>query len=485
MSKYAAALDFGSSKIALAVGEMTDSGVKIVSYHDTPSAGIESGEIVNDFKVEEIVRALVEKAKADIPEEIGSFTFGLSGSVLHSKTLPVKITRRDPSSYILEEEVRQITKARYKTALEGDEIVFEAVPQKYSTEDRIGITYDEIIGMVGGQIEVDFKLFTGRKSLLDRRVNILKKLDLTPGKAILNAIASARAVLSRPEMENGVALVDIGKGSTEVAIVKDNIVRHVAIIPFGGDSVTGDIKTVANITREWAETVKLRHGRCCEEYAVENKKLVLKSENETVEGELEMSLLIRTVEARLSEILDAVRYVIEQSGYARRISSGVVITGGVSHHEDLLQLASALLGQKVRLAAPQGSIDNGSVEDAYDVYASTAVGLVLETLDPMLSHAIDMSEEAKPAQQAAAQSIQETLFETEPESESEERPLSNRELRERRKEEERKAKEEERKAKEERKRLEKERKAAEEERKKKEKKGPSFIDMLFSDDNNA
>lgn len=485
MSRYAAALDFGSSKIALAVGEKTDSGVRIVSYHDVPSAGIESGEIVNDFKVEEVVRGLVDQAKADFPEEIESITFGLSGRVLHSKNVPIQLTRRDPSSYIMEEEVRQITRARYKTALEGDEIVFEAVPQKYSTEDRIGITYDEIIGMVGGQLEVDFKLFYGRKSLLDRRTGILKKLELKPGKAILNAIASARAVLSRPEMENGVALVDIGKGSTEVAIVKDNIVRHVAIIPFGGESVTSDIKNVANITRDWAEMVKLRHGRCCEEYAVENKKLVLKSENETVEGELEMSLLIRTVEARLSEILDAVRYVIEQSGYARRISSGVVITGGVSHHEDLLQLASSLLGQKVRLAAPQGSIDNDSVEEAYDVYASTVVGLLLEALDPMLSHAIDQEAEAQPAQQAEARRIQETLFEEEKVDQTEEPTLSNREMRERRKEEERRAKEEERRAKEERKRLEKERKAAEEAKKKQEKKGPSFIDMLFSDNNNA
>jgi len=478
MSRYAAALDFGSSKIALAVGEKTDSGVKIISYHDVPSAGIESGEIVNDFKVEEVVRGLIEQAKADLPEEIGTITFGLSGRVLHSKSVPIQITRRDPNSYIMEEEVRQITRARYKTALEGDEIVFEAVPQKYSTEDRIGISYDEIIGMVGGQLEVDFKLFYGRKSLRERRINILEKCELAPGKAILNAIASARAVLSRPEMENGVALVDIGKGSTEVAIVKDNIVRHVAIIPFGGESVTTDIKNVTNITRDWAEIVKLRHGRCCEEYAIENKKLVLKSENETVEGELEMSLLVRTVEARLSEILDAVRYVIEQSGYAGRITSGVVITGGASHHEDLLQLASALLGQKVRLAAPQGAIDNGSVEEAYDVYAATAVGLVLETLDPMLSHAIDLSEEAKPAQQAAAQRIQETLFEEEPEPEQ--KPLSNRELRELRKEEERRAKEE-------RKRAEKERKAAQaaQKEKEKEKKGPSFIDILFSDNNNA
>jgi cell division ATPase FtsA len=160
----------------------------------------------------------------------------------------------------------------------------------------------------------------------------------------------------------------------------------------------------------------------------------------------------------------------------------VVITGGVSHHEDLLQLASSLLGQKVRLAAPQGSIDPDSVEEAYDVYASTVVGLLLEALDPMLSHAIDQEAEAQPAQQAEAQRIQESLFEEETTPEPLERPLSNRELRERRKEEERRAKEE-------RKQAERERKAAEEERKRKEKekekKGPSFIDMLFSDNNNA
>ena len=474
MSRYAAALDLGSSKIALAVGEKTDSGVKIVSYLDAPSAGIECGEIVNDFKVEEVVRSLVEKTNAQLPEPIGDITISLSGRVLHSKDLPCQITRPNPSAYILEDEVRQITRARYKASVESDEAVFEAVPQKYSTEDRIGVTHEELIGMVGGQIEADFKIFYGRKSIRDRRINIVEKCGLTPGKVILAPIASARACLSRPEMENGVALVDIGKGLTEVAIVKDYIVRHIAIIPFGGESVTQDIKNVANITREWAETVKLRHGRCCEEYAVENKKLVLKSENETVEGELELGLLVRTVEARLSEILDAVRYVIEQSGYAGRISSGVVITGGASHHEDLLQLATALLGQKVRLAAPQGSIENGSVEDAYDVYSSTAVGLVLETLKPMLSHALDPKD--APVAAAAAQApVSGSLFEEEEEEEEPDARTSAREERERR-----------RQAEKERKAREKELKRQEKEKKEKEgKKGPSFIDMLFSDNNNA
>ena len=480
MSKYAAALDFGSSKVALAVGEQTPGGVRIVSYHDAPAAGIECGEIVNDFKVKEIVASLLRQAEEDILEPISTISVGLSGRVLHSKDLPCQITRTDSKAYITKEEVRQITRTRYKASLENDETVFEAVPQKYSTEDRIGITQDELIGMVGSQIDADFKIFYGRKSILSRRITVLEECGITLGKAILAPIASARAVLTKPEMENGVALVDIGKNTTEVAIIKDNIVRQAAIIPFGGESVTTDIKTVTNITREWAETIKLLHGRCCEEYAVENKKLVLKNESESSDGEVEVSLLVRTVEARLSEIFDAVRYVIEQSGYAAKITSGVVITGGASHHEDLIQLAGALLGQKIRLAAP-ASIDKDSVDDAFDVYASTVVGLVQETLDPMLSHAI----EYKADEPAAAPSTANTSLFNEADEPEEDR-LSAREERERRREEERKAKEIQKQQETLRKQQEAQRKAEEKARKKAEKENqPSFFDMFFSKDDKA
>lgn len=460
MSRYAAALDFGSSKVALAVGEKTDAGVRIVSYHDAPAAGIECGEIANDFKVGEIVRTLVDRAQAELQESIGEVTVGLSGRVLHSKDLPCEIKRKDPESHITPEEVRQITRSRYRVALEGGEVVFDAIPQRYSTEDRIGITGDELIGMVGGTIEADFKLFYGRKALLDRRKAILADCGLTPGKAILTPIASARAVLSAPEMENGVALVDIGGSTTEVAIIKENIVRDAAIIPFGGDAVTADIKTVTGITGQWAETLKVLHGRCCEEYAVENKKLILKNENNSDDGEVEISLLARVIEARMSEIFDAVRFVIERSGYATRLTSGVVITGGSCHLDNIIQLAGALLGQKIRLAAPQGSITGDSVEDAFDVYASTAVGLVLETIEPKLSHAIDDRDEAVP--QLDEKPVEVSLFE---EEEPEELPrLSPREERKRKKEEERK------------------KNAA---KKPKKEKGPSIFDYLFSDNDNA
>ena len=397
MKEQVAALDFGSSKVALAVGRRAGAGIRIVGYYDAPSAGIECGEIDNDFKVADTVCQLVEQAEKELGEKIIEVSVGLSGRVIHRKEQMNTVKRKNANSSILEPEVQQIIRSQYSTTVGESEVVFEAVPQRFSTEDRIGITKDELIGMIGAEVEAEFVLFSGRKAILDRRLKVLEECGIKPHKAILASIASARAVLSAQEMENGVALVDIGKGTTEVAIVKDNIVRHVAVIPFGGETVTSDIKTGTGITRQWAENIKILQGRCCEEFAIENRKLVLKNENDIVDGEVDLVLLSRIIEARMSEIFDAVAYVIEQSGYANRIPSGVVITGGTSHLDNILQLAGSLLGQKVRLAAPQGCIASDSVEYAFDVYASTSVGLVLESLDPKLSNAVSLDQE-KPVQ---------------------------------------------------------------------------------------
>ena len=386
---YAAALDFGSSKVALAVGEKTAAGIRIVSYQDAPSAGIECGEIDNDYKVAEIVRVLVERAEAEIGSKIAEVTAGISGRVLHRNDLTGTTRRRNPGESITEAEVTQFIRSQYKTQLAEGEAVFEVAPQRYDTEDRFGIIGDELVGMIGAEIEGNFLLISGRSTILDRRSRVLDQCGLHLNKAVLAPIASASAVLTAREMESGVALVDIGKGTTEVAIVRDYIVRHVAVIPFGGEAVTNDIKIDTGITRLWAENVKVLQGRCCEEYAIENRKLVLRDEFDSVEGEVDLVLLTRIIEARMSEIFDAVAYVIDQSGYADRIPSGVVITGGTSQLDNILQLAGSLLGRKVRLAAPQGSITGDSAEEAFDVYASTAVGLVLETLDPKLSHALE------------------------------------------------------------------------------------------------
>ena len=403
MKEQVAALDFGSSKVALAVGKKAGAGIRIVGYYDAPSAGIECGEIDNDFKVAEVVRQLVEQAEKELGEKITEASVGLSGRVLHRKEQTSTVKRKNANLSIMEPEVQQIIRSQYDTNVGEGEAVFEAVPQRFSTEDRIGITKDELIGMIGAEVEAEFVLFSGRKAILDRRLRVLEECGLKPYKAILAPVASARAVLTAREMENGVALVDIGKGTTEVAIIKDYIVRHAAVIPFGGEAITTDIKTDTGITRQWAENIKILQGRSCEEYAIENRKLVLKDENNNVDFEVDLMLLTRIIEARMSEIFDAVAYVIGQSGYDNRIPSGVVITGDTSHLDNILQLAGSLLGRKVRLAAPQSSITDDSSEYAFDVYASTAVGLVLESLDPKLSNSIayDQDLPKQPVEQPA------------------------------------------------------------------------------------
>lgn len=487
MSNYLASLDFGTSKIALAVGQVTDNGVRIVSYNDAESVGIKCGEIVKELQVIEAIKELRQKAENDIGEPVEEVVIGVSGKVIHNNEISCKVLRTNKDSYVTKEELAQITKARYNTVLENGEVVFEVVPQRYNIDDNIGFGHDDLIGMKGQTIDATFKIFYGKESIISRRREIVEACGLKVKKAILAPIASARAVLTSQEMENGSVLVDIGKGVTEIAIVKDDIVKHVYTIPFAGESISNDIKMVTNTTAKWAEAIKVIHGSACADFTPENKKLVLRGPENSNDGEVDLSLLSSVIEARMSEIFDAVRYVIEHCDEGSRLSAGVVLTGGTCYLESLQQLASAILGHKVRIAAPRGSISGDSVENAFDAYSSTAVGLILEGCYPKLSHAIDNNypravviETPAPEETEPEADRQNGIFEEEPRE-------TDAEYKRRKKEEERTRK----KAEEETKRAEKEaRKKAEEERKRKEKEakkneGGFWKDLFSANNDNA
>jgi cell division protein FtsA len=392
MGNYITAIDFGSSKIAVAVGERTSAGIKIVWYDEAPVQGIRSGEIRNDLRVVETLKSLIRTAEDKCGEPVDSAVIGISGGFIKSKEISSRCTRKDYDKYITEEEIRKLSGEQFAKGIGQDETIFEVIPQRFNVDDQIGLRMKEVIGMRGGSLEGFFKVFYGKESLYLRRKKILGECGIAVKKAVLAPVASATAVLTTQEMENGVALVDIGKGLTEIAIVKDNIVRDLAFIPFAGDSRTNDIKQVTNLTYDWSEQVKKGYGSCLEEYAPENKLLVLRGEDNVEEGTVELSLLSRIVEARVSEIFDAVSYTIAQSGYEGKLPSGIVITGGSCYLEHLLPLAKVLLGSKVRLAAPRSSITADSAVAALDANASTAVGLVIEAADARLSYAKDNRE---------------------------------------------------------------------------------------------
>ena len=386
MNQYLSAIDFGSSKVTLAVGRRTDSGIQIVYYRDTPVSGIRNGEIINDLRVVESIRPMLEDASRQIGEPITEAIINISGKFLHSKDTTSRYARKDAARYIDERDIRQMTAEQFNKSVEGgDNRIFEVIPQRFNIDDQIGVRCDEVVGMGGGIIEGFFKVIYGRQALISRRVKILRDCGLKLRKTCLSSVASAHAILTRQEMDNGVAVVDIGRGTTDIAIIKGHVVREAAVIPFGGDSITNDIRNVTNTTYEWAEKLKEYYGDCLSEFTPENKLLVLRGADNVEEGNIELTLLTNIIEARMSEIMDAVFYVLDKSGYMGKLPAGVVITGGTCYLSHILPLARAILNCKVRLAAPRSSITPDSSLDAMNASSSTAVGLVLEGFDSMLS----------------------------------------------------------------------------------------------------
>ena len=476
MGNYITAIDLGSSKIAAATGCLTDAGVRIVSYRELPSTGIKNGEIINIFHVERTVSQLIGMVEEDLDEKIEQVILNIGAKFLHKEIGTFSVHRTNPSSYITSEEIESLIKAHHNARNKNGEILLEASPIRYSIDEYAGISIHEAIGMAGNDIESELLMVFGKESLIGYRRQIMDTCGIQIKKLILSPIASARAVLNETELENGVALVDIGKGTTEIALIRDSVVLDVASIPFAGESLTNDIKNVANITTKWAEEIKLLRGNCCTELIPENSKLVYKNKEGIPEGEIDLNLLTSVIEDRIAEILEAVRHILDSSKWSSKLSSGVVITGGTAYLENIRQLAKAILGRNVRLAAPRTSITNDSVEAAFDAYSSVAVGLVLEAFTPRLSHAEDIS-----LQKTSEGSIDTKAF-GDLFGGIGEAGLNPKEEEKRRKEEAKRKKEEE-----EKKRKEEEKKRKEEEKKRREEEKRnrrSIFDSLFSDNSN-
>ncbi|NMB37232.1 MAG: cell division protein FtsA [Bacteroidales bacterium] len=386
MSDFITAIDFGSSKVAVAVGKETSEGVKVVSFHSSPIPnGIKNGEIINEGRVIEALRTALKAASSDIGEDINKAVINISGRFLSCKEIESTIIRNDSSKYVTAEELEKYRRERYKFVVDEGNIIYEVIPQKYDIDDLIGYQQHEIIGTTGRTLKAYYKIFHGKATWLTRCRKVLSACGVEISKIVLSPIASARAVLTEAEMENGVVLADIGRGLTQIAVVKKGIVIDVRMIPFAGESITVDIQTETSISPKWAEMIKLKHGCCVGEFTPEDKKLILRGNDGIIEDEVSLAKLTNIIEARTSEILEAIKYVKEENELQGKLSAGVVITGGTCYLEGFLDLAKVFLGKRTRLAAPRGCITPDSEEKAQDTFSSTVVGLLLEGFSNKLS----------------------------------------------------------------------------------------------------
>lgn len=376
MRNLIAALDLGTTKVVALVGEKTASGIKIIAYSQAPSKGVMRGEVVNIQHVLDSMTPVIREVENTIGEKINEIFVGIAGQNIRCATNGSQTIRANPEELITSEEIDAITRSMYGTFCQGDEEVLHAIPQSYNIDDFMGV--NEPVGMIGKQIAASFKLFIGKKNSAQYSQNVIKRAGLKLKELLLEPLASAIAVLSEEEMEVGVAMVDIGGGTSDLLIVQDNIIRHAAVIPFGGNSITEDIRVGCGISSKHAEQLKIDHGTCFSAYAPENKRIVIPGLGGRESREISCKVLASIIEARVAEILEAVDYEIEKSGYKKLIKGGLVLTGGSSQLANICQLSNLITGMETRVAVPDVCISADSITDIYKPTLSTAVGLVLK-----------------------------------------------------------------------------------------------------------
>lgn len=384
MSTCIAAIDIGTSKIATIVGEKTSSGIKIIGYSEAPSEGVVRGSVLN---IQKAMNALVptinevNEQVANLPDtqnyRVREIYAGVSGAGINCSSNTLRRIRNKADNLISEEEIQAMLEEMGSTRVDNGEKIFQVIPQCYNVDEQMGVT--DPVGMEGNEIEGIYKIFTGKANYIKSGESVYKRCNLTVKGTYLKPIASAEAILSEDDKELGVATVDIGGGTTELAIYHENILRYVAVIPFGGKSISEDISQVCGVSIKNAELLKRMHGTCVSEFAPENKVVAIRDSYGNTVKEIRFKQLALAIEARVCEIIASVLHEIELSGYKDKIRNGIVLTGGTSNLNHIQVLTRNITKMDVRIAFPGSQyITANSLEAVKKPSASTVVGLVIK-----------------------------------------------------------------------------------------------------------
>lgn len=384
MKDLIAAIDLGTTKVVAAVGKKTPQGVKVVAYAEAPSRGIKRGRVENVKLANQALKEALSRVESKLDgQRIKNAFVGIAGQDIKCiSTAPFQTQRKNFNEMITQEEIQEITDNTYNTVLEDGYKVIYSVPQSFNVDNYMSVS--EPIGMIGRNIVAKYKLFAGKENSRRMIESTLGLSHVKPIEIVIEPIASAKAVLTEDEMEVGSIMVDIGGGTTDVIVYHHNIIRYAGIIPFGGNIVTEDICSGCGISQKNAEYIKTHYGCCFADYAEAGKKIVLPSMGGTGGKEIQIKTLSKIIQARMEEILEAVCWHVEQSGFKDVIRSGMVLTGGGSKMGNITNLANYVTGFEARVATPNAfSIDPASSEAAKDATSSTAVGMLIYAFQKM------------------------------------------------------------------------------------------------------
>ena len=368
-------LDIGTTKIACLVGRKTEHGkIEILGVGKAPSLGVTRGVVSNIEKTVQSIRAAVEEAEAKSGVEINVVNVGIAGQHIKSLQHRGMITRDTIDEEISQKDVDELIDDMYKLVMMPGEEIIHVLPQEYIVDREPGIK--DPIGMSGVQLEADFHIITGQIAAAKNIFKCVNKAGLEVAELILEPLASSSAVLSEEEKEAGVALIDIGGGTTDIAIFHDGIIRHTAVIPFGGNVITEDIKEGCTIMHRQAELLKTKFGAALPQATQDNEIVCIPGLRGRDPKEISVKNVANIISARMSEIIEHIYFEIKNSGFDKKLIGGIVVTGGGSQLKHINQLMEFTTGIDSRIGYPNEHLSANTNINVTSPLFATGVGLV-------------------------------------------------------------------------------------------------------------
>ena len=375
-------LDIGTTKIAAIVGQQDQYGkIKILGMGRADSQGVARGEVVNIEMTVNAIREAVAIAEQQSGVEIKVVYVGIAGEHISSKQNRDIYTLSDPETEVSDTDIKAMISNMHRLALEPGERIIHVLPQEFFIDGNP--VAKTPIGMCGSRLEANFHIITGKLAAAQNIKKCVERAGLHMSGLILEPLASSASVLSDEEMEAGVCLVDIGGGTTDIAIFQDNIIRHTAVIPFAGNIITEDIKTGCMVLKKQAEKLKVRFGSALPQENHDNEIISIPGINGRERKEISMHMLAKIINARMEEIIQQVYFEIRSSGYANKLIGGVVITGGGSQLKHLKQLVEYHTGLSARVGYPTEYLAKDTKEDLKNPMYATGMGLIIKGIEEL------------------------------------------------------------------------------------------------------
>jgi cell division protein FtsA len=374
--KIVVGLDIGTTKICTIVGRQNEFGkLEVLGMGKAESEGVIKGIVTNIDKTVFAIEKAVKEASEMSGIDIGVVNVGIAGQHIRSSIHHGSITRSSNDDEVSIEDVNRLTEDMYRIVIPPGSEIIHVMPQDYTVDYEEGIK--DPVGMSGVKLEADFHIITAQTSAINNINKCVRRAGLEIQDLILEPLASSIAVLSEDEKEAGVCLIDIGGGTTDIAIFHDSIIRHTAVIPFGGNILTTDIQHGLMVMAKQAEQLKTRFGKAIAEEASPNEIVSIPGIRNRTAKEISVKNLASIIQARMEEVIEMAHAEIISSGYENRLAGGIVITGGGSQLNSLKQLVEYMTGMDARIGYPNEHLGKSKLEVVKSPMYATSVGLVL------------------------------------------------------------------------------------------------------------